>query len=42
MYNNEALTESASGEQFPYTQSTTSLRNQAYTILKKRRRLIFA
>ena len=41
MYNNDALTESAQGEQYPYNQSTISLRNQAYTLLKKHRRLIF-
>lgn len=40
-YNNSGLTEGYQGETTPYTQSSMSYRNMAYTLLKKRRGLIF-
>ena len=41
LYTNSGLTEGESGEKYPYPQSTTAFRNTAYTLLKKRRGLIY-
>lgn len=39
--NNTAMVDAREGESTPYQQSNIQLRNMAYTLLKKRRRLIF-